>query len=153
VITRPTTAQLLHDCARELREVVAPAVTDPTVRVRLEMLEQLLASCAVRSAHEIAWMAVESQAMERYAAEVLAAFSDSELAARLESYRHHRSESLELEDRIADYDRAGRAFAVALELALRHGHVKLSARARQLVDQRRDREADIRPGFYLPGRS
>ena len=153
MISRPTTAQLLDDCARELRESVVPAVTDPTVRVRLDMMEQLLASCAVRAAHEIAWMAAECDAMERYASDVLDVFADDGLAARLETYRSRRSDSLELEDRIADYDRAGRSFAVALELALRRGHDELSARARELVDQRRRRETETRPGFRMPGRS
>ena len=91
--------------------------------------------------------------MDGYAAAVLDVFGDDDLTARLDDYRSQRSESLELEDRIADYDRAGRAFAVALELALRNGHDELSARARELVDQRRAREAEARPGFYLPGRS
>jgi hypothetical protein len=152
VIARPTTAQILDDCARELRETVAPAVSDPTVRIRLEMMEQLLASCAVRAAHEISWMAAECTAMERYVAEVLALIDDDELEARLDAYRRQQSSSLELEDRIVDYDRAGRAFAVALELAMRHGHAELSARARQLVTERRERESETRPGFYLPGR-
>jgi hypothetical protein len=152
VITRPTTAQILDDCAHELRQFVTPAVSDPTVRIRLEMLEQLLASCAVRAAHEISWMAAECDLMEAYAADVLAEFADGDLGARLDAFRSQRSESLELEDRIADYDRAGRAFSVALELAMRHGHDQLSSRARQLVTARREREAETRPGFYLPGR-
>jgi hypothetical protein len=153
VISRPTTAQILDDCARELRETVAPAVTDPTVRIRLEMLEQLVASCAVRAAHEISWMEAECEVMASYAADVLATLGDDRgLSALLEDYRARQGRSLDLEDRVADYDRAGRAFAVALELAMYRGHDELSARARQIVTERRDREAETRPGFYLPGR-
>jgi hypothetical protein len=153
VISRPTTAQILDDCARELRETVAPAVTDPTVRIRLEMVEQLVASCAVRAAHEISWMEAECVVMEAYAADVLATLGDEgRLGERLEAYRSERARSLELEDRVAEYDRAGRAFAVALELAMHRGHDELSARAREIVTQRRNRETETRPGFYLPGR-
>jgi hypothetical protein len=153
MISRPTTAQILDDCARELRETVAPAVTDPTVRIRLEMLGQLVASCAVRAAHEISWMDAECGVMEAYAADVLATFDDAPLLReRLDSYRSQRTRSLDLEDRVADYDRAGRAFAIALESAMHRGHEELSARARETVNQRRNRETEMRPGFYLPGR-
>jgi hypothetical protein len=153
VISRPTTTQILDDCARELRETIAPAVTDPTVRIRLEMLEQLVASCAVRAAHEISWMDAECDVMEAYAAEVLATLGDDgHLGERLEAYRSQRSAGLDLEDRVADYDRAGRAFAVALELAMHRRHHELAARAREIVTERRNRESETRPGFYLPGR-
>jgi hypothetical protein len=153
VISRPTTAQILDDCARELRETIAPAVTDATVRIRLQMLEQLVASCAVRAAHEISWMDAECSVMEAYAADVLGAFDDTQLLGkRLDDYRSERSRSLDLEDRVADYDRAGRAFAVALELAMHRGDEELCARAREIVTQRRNRETETRPGFYLPGR-
>jgi hypothetical protein len=153
VISRPTTAQLLDDCAREVRESIAPAVSDPTVRVRLEMLEQILASCAIRAANEIAWLSEESAVMEAYAHAVLAALPDDRLASLLTAYRAGRTDRLDLESRVADYDRAGRAFAAALELAMAQGHEGLSARARELVSQRRDREGQLRPRFYLPGRS
>ena len=152
MITRPTTAQVLLDCAREVRESIAPAVTDPTVKVRLEMLELLLASCAVRAGHEIEWMAEESAELIAYAADVLAAHPNDGLGVLLDA-AHAEPESLGLDDRIAAYDRAGRAFAAALDHAMAAGDEALSARARQIVGRRRDHEGETRPGFYMPGRS
>ena len=56
MLTRPTTPQILEDCRRELAEVIAPAVEDPAVAISLSMLDEVLRNCAVRAAHEIAWM-------------------------------------------------------------------------------------------------
>ena len=63
MITRPTTEQILADCAREVRETLLPAITDAGLRVQLEMLEQVLAQCALRAGHEMAWMATISSAI------------------------------------------------------------------------------------------
>lgn len=153
MITRPTTAQLLIDCAREVRGSVAAAVSDPTVLVRLEMLGQLLESCAVRAGHEIAWMAEESAELLAYAGEVHAAHPDTALRVLLDGARDEQTESLLLDDRIAAYDRAGRAFAAALDLAMDAGDDPLSRRAKQIVGRRRDHESETRPNFSMPGRS
>ena len=67
---RPTTEQILDDLAREVRENIIPAVDDPALVVNLEMMEQLLHTCAVRAANEIAWMAAECADMEAFAADV-----------------------------------------------------------------------------------
>ena len=153
MITRPTTAQILEDCAREVRETVAPAVTDPTVRVRLEMLEQLLASCAVRAGFEMAWMAEETAEMVRLTEQVVTATADARVAALHATWLEGRTDSLVLEDRIADYDRAGRAFAAALEVAMHSTLDELVEQVRVIIGHRRDHETSTRPGFYLPGRS
>lgn len=156
MISRPTTRQLLDDCARELREAVLPMVADPATRVKLEMMEQILASCALRSGHELAWMAEECDAMEAYAADVQAAFADDDGAAvgvLVDRYRTGRRGGLVVEDRVHDYDLAGRAFAAALALAMRRRHGALTERARQLVTARNEREGVLRPNFYFPGRS
>ena len=39
MISRPTTQQLLDDCARELREGVIPLLSDPGLVVNLQMME------------------------------------------------------------------------------------------------------------------
>lgn len=156
MLTRPTAQQLLDDCARELRETVLPQITDGATRVKLEMMEQIIASCALRAGHELAWMAEECDAMEAYTADVVGAFADAEgaaVGALLERYRTERRGGLVAEDRTHDYDLAGRAFSAALALALRRGHAELSVRARELVDARNEREGVLRPDFYFPGRS
>jgi len=156
VISRPTTQQVLDDCARELRESVMPMVADPATRVKLEMMEQLIASCALRSGHEVAWMAEECDAMESYAIRVCEAFPDDDGAAvlaLLARYRRERRGGLVVEDRTHDYDLAGRAFSAALALAMRRRHAALTALARDLVTARNEREGVLRPNFYFPGRS
>jgi hypothetical protein len=156
VIGRPTTQQLLDDCARELRESVMPAVADPAVRVKLEMMEQIVASCALRAGNELAWIDEECDAMEAYAADVAGAFADADgasVGALVERYRAGRRGGLRLDDRVHDYDLAGRAFSAALALAMRRGHAGLTARARDMVTARNEREGVLRPNFSFPGRS
>ena len=158
VIARPTTQQLLDDCAREVRDTIMPIVDDPAVRVRLEMLEQLLSSCAVRAAHEMAWMAEECERLERFAADVVAVFPDAdEVSVALDEYRRAAASptgsSLHLDDRVRLYDLAGQAFGAALEVAMASGHAELAAEAKAVIHARVDREAECRPGFYFPGRS
>jgi len=154
MIARPTTEQLLNDCAREVRESIMPAISDPAALVRMEMLEQILASCAVRAAHEIAWIEEECAAMEAFTADVVVAFPDaSRVAETLDAYRAGRRDALHLDDRVHNYDLAGRAFSEALDVAMQGRHPILAERARDLIVARKDREALTRPGFYFPGRS
>lgn len=161
MLTRPTAQQLLDDCARELRETVLPQITDGATRVKLEMMEQIISSCALRAGHELAWMAEECDAMEAYTADVVATFAGGDgtdadgaaVGALLERYRTGRRGGLVAEDRAHDYDLAGRAFSAALALAMKRRHAELSARARALVDARNEREGELRPHFYFPGRS
>jgi len=70
MLSKPTTQQVLLDCRRELLEVIDPAVSDPTVKIAIQMLENVLRNCAERSAHEIAWMRDESNLMVDYARDV-----------------------------------------------------------------------------------
>ena len=153
MITRPTTQQLLDDCARELRESIMPRVTDAAARVQLEMMEQVLASCALRSAHELAWMAEECDETIAYAVAVRDELADAEVGALIDRYDVERRGGLHLDDRVHDYDLAGRAFSAALASAMRAGHAALSARARELALRRNDREGELRPNFFFPGRS
>ena len=152
MISRPTTAQLLEDAARELRDNVLPAVADPGVQVAVQMLEQLVRSCAVRAANEIAWMRTEEEAMVAYAADVIAATRDSETSAALAAYESGRRGTLPLDDVCADYSLAGAAMSAALTAAMAAGEPALSARAQELMTDRMDRETSIRGEFSLPGR-
>lgn len=156
MITRPTAQQLLDDCARELRESVLPQITDGALKVKLEMMELIISSCAIRAGHELAWMAEECEAMEAYTEDVRVAFDDPEgaaVGALLTRYRTERRGGLLAEDRTHDYDLAGRAFSAALALAMSRHHAELTARARTIIDARNEREGDLRPHFFFPGRS
>lgn len=148
---RPTTDQILRDLAREVRDELIPAIEDPALRVNLEMMEQLLTAAAVRSAHEIAWMADEVSAITAYARDVVETLGDDATAKALATFDHERTDSLHLVDQVANYSLAGEAFGKALEAA--GGHERLGPEGAALVRARRDTETEIRPGFYFPGRS
>ena len=152
MISRPTTAQLLEDAARELRDKVLPAVPDPGVQVAVQMLEQLVRSCAVRAANEIAWMRTEEEAMVAYAGEVVAVTRDRSTTDALDEYWLSRRGTLMLDDVCADYSLAGAAMSAALTAAMAGGEQVLSARAQELMTDRMERETIIRGEFSLPGR-
>jgi hypothetical protein len=155
MITRPTTQQVLEDCAREVRETLMPALTDPKLRVTLEMLEQVLAQCALRAGHEMAWMAEEIAAIEPYVQQVVAtvAAAPSAAADALTALRSGRTDSLHLEDRSHEYHLASEALSCALEASLAAGNQALTAAGVTLLERRRDRETDLRPSFFFPGRA
>jgi hypothetical protein len=151
MITRPTTQQLLEDCARELRDDVIPAISDPTVIVNLQMMELVLQSCALRAGHEIAWMADEVAAIDAYVTDV--AVHHAEVTAALAALRDAPSTSLHLADRADQYHLAGEALAQAVEACLAADDKALLRRGIDLLQSRRSRETELRPNFYFPGRS
>lgn len=153
MITRPTTEQILADCAREVRQTLMPAIGDPTLTVTLEMLEQVLAQCALRAAHEMAWMAEEIAAIEPYAAQVVATLGDAATSGALDALRAGRTASLHLDDRCTEYHLASEALACAVEAALAADHAELTRAGVALLEARRDREGVLRPDFFFPGRS
>ncbi len=148
---RPTTDQILNDLAREVREELLPAIEDPALKVNLEMMEQLLTAAAVRSAHEIAWMNDEVEAMIAFARDVAETLGDGATAASIARYESGRSDSLHLANQIENYSLAGHAFSDALDAS--GSHDRLGPAGAAIIRQRRDTEREIRPGFYFPGRS
>ena len=153
MISRPTTEQLLRNVASELESRIHPAMTDPGLAVVVEMLQQLVVSCAVRSAHEIAWLKEEQEAMVAYAADVAAALPGTEaVQAALDAWEQGRDGGLHLDQVVADYSLAGEALSCALEAALAAGHPELSARASALIAARVERETQVRGDFVMSGR-
>lgn len=151
MLARPTTEQILVELANEVRDQLIPAADDPAVRVNLEMMEQLLNAAAVRAAHEIAWMDEEVRAMVSYAADVADQLDHQPTREALAAYEAQRSDSLHLDDQVANYSLAGEALGRAIEGAA--ADEALLARGADIVRSRRDTETLIRPGFYFPGRS
>ncbi len=87
MISRPTTQQLIDAIAIELNSKVAPAISDPTVQVQLEMAIAVLKTTAVRSANELAWMQEERDAIEETARQLLDALPDAKpLQEALQTY-------------------------------------------------------------------
>ena len=155
MISRPTTEQILADCAREVRQTFMPATTDAGLKVMLEMFEQILAQCALRSGHELAWMAEEIAAIEPFVTAVVVAVAPapSAVSAALDALHAGRTMSLHLDDRCAEYHLASEALATAMDAAYGADDGELIAAGVALLDARREREAVLRPNFFFPGRS
>lgn len=153
MLTRPTTEQILLDCCRELMTGVLPALTDEPAQVRVIMIETVLRNMAVRSAHEIAWMREETEAIEQYARDVAAAVADApELAAALDAVAQAPRDSLHADDVIDTYCRASGAFSAALEAAVDAAEAKLVACGEQLLEVRIARETEVMAGWSPTGR-
>ena len=151
MISRPTTQQLLDDCARELREGVIPLLSDPGLVVNLQMMELVLQSCALRAGHEIAWMADEIAAIDTYVADVASAHVIVQPA--LDALRAAPAPSLHLTDRSDEYHLAGEALAQAIEACMAADDAARLRLGIDLLQARRGRETELRPNFYFPGRS
>jgi hypothetical protein len=153
VLSRPTTEQILLDCCHDLMTGVLPALTDETAVVRVVMMETVLRNMAVRSAHEVAWMRVESGAIEEYARAVTAAAPhDDDLAAALAAMAEGPRDSLHLDDVVETYCRAGRVFSAALEAAVASGRQELVSQGESLLEQRADGETEVMAGWSPTGR-
>ena len=153
MISRPTTEQLLRNVASELGSRIHPAMTDPGLAVVVEMLQQLVTSCATRSAHEIAWLRDEEEAMVAFARDVVAELPDAAaVQAALDAWERGRDGGLHLDQVVADYSLAGEALSSALEVALAAGHPELSARAGALIATRVGHETEIRGSYVMSGR-
>ncbi len=152
MLSKPTTQQIILDCRKELLETVDPAVTDPAVKVAIQMLENVLRNCAERAAHEIAWMREESEAMVAYAREVRETLgSSTELDGALAAQETGDNVSLHL-DAVSDaYGRAGECLSVALETVVAAGHTQLHLRGREILALRLAHEDAIKGDWGFVG--
>jgi hypothetical protein len=155
MLSRPTTEQIILDCRAELLHTIDPAVDDATVKVAIQMMENVLRNCATRAAHEIAWMRAETEAMVAFATDVAAAHTDRATAvtAALTAYDAGRSESLHLDDVCATYDLAGRAMGAALEVVMAAGDDDRHAAGRAILEERLARENQIMGEWAFVGRA
>lgn len=151
MIGRPTTQQLLEDCARELREGVIPNLSDASLIVNLQMMDLVLQSCALRAGHEIAWMAEEVAAIDAYVDDVVTAHPS--VGPALAALRAAPSTSQHLDDRADEYHLAGEALAQAIEAAMAADDIARQQAGIDLLQARRARETELRPNFTFPGRS
>ena len=120
MLSKPTTQQIILDCRRELLETVDPAVSDPAVKVAIQMLENVLRNCAERAAHEIAWMREESDLMMAFARDVRDALgSSTSLDTAISAYESGDNHTLDLDAVSDSYGRAGECLSVALESVVR----------------------------------
>jgi hypothetical protein len=153
VIVKPTSAQLLAAVRNDLRDVIGPALSDPDHVIRLGMIDSILASVALRSDHEVAWVREEVAATEAVADRLVAAGHDDggRIAEALAHLRANRSPSDHLADLHAEYNLAGEVLSRTLEAALVVGGT-VQAEAEAVLAARVAREAEIRGEFSLAGR-
>ena len=152
MISLPTTEQILLDCSRELIETVAPAVSDPAVKLCVEMMEHVLRNAATRCAHEIAWMTDETEVMLSFAADVASTCSTSDLSAALAAAGEGRRRSLELAEVAREYSLAGEALSCAIEAAFDGEHDILLRQAVSILELRNTREQQIKGDWAMIGR-
>jgi hypothetical protein len=136
MLSRPTTEQILRKIAEELAETVLPALPDGQAKVAVGMMTQLLNGCAVRAAHEIAWVHEEIAAIEALVGPVPAAHGDS----------------LHLEDVLQRYHAASQALADAVDAAYAAGDTARVEALRQLLEARNAHEMAIVGALDLVGR-
>jgi hypothetical protein len=154
VISRPTTQQLIEGVCAELKSKVAPAVTDPVVQVQLEMAMAVLATTAVRSGNELAWMQEERDAIEQTASRLLDALPDAKpLREALQAYRDGLTGSLYLKDAQADYARASEVLSCAVEAAYESGDADHIAAVMGLMDERHANQQAVTGQFMAAGRA
>jgi hypothetical protein len=136
MISRPTTEQILNNCARELIEVVLPAVEDETVKVTVLMLDLVVRNAALRAAHEIAWMTEEIEALRDFAGASASA----------------ATASLHLDDVVQSYCEASEAFALATDGAVEAGDEARIRGGHALMDARASHEEVVMAGWTPVGR-
>jgi hypothetical protein len=154
VISRPNTQQLIDGVCAELNSKVAPAVTDPIIKVQLEMAIAVLATTAVRSGSELAWMQEEREAIEQTARQLLDALPDAKpLQAALQAYTDGLTGSLYLKDAQADYARASEVLSCAIEAAYESGDSDHIAAVIRVMDQRHANQQAVTGQFVAAGRT
>lgn len=154
MISRPTTQKLIDAICVELAEKVAPAVTDPTMQVQLEMAIAVLKTAAVRSGKELAWMREESDAIEQTARHLLDALPDAKsLQEALQAYTDGLTNSLYLDEAQQDYARASEVLSCAIEAAYESGNAEHIAAVIRLMDQRHANQQAVTGQFMAAGRT
>jgi hypothetical protein len=154
MITKPTTPQLIEAACIELETKVGPAITDGAAKVVVDMALQVLRGVAVRSANELAWMRQEADAADQFARDLSAQLPDAtELAGALKAYSDAKTDSLFLDDVVADYERASEVLSLAAEAAYADGDAERIAAVRRLYDQRMANEKSVIGVFMAAGRT
>lgn len=157
MIANPTVPQLLQTIKTELTDKIAPALSDPTHTVAIDMITALLDALSVRTENEIEWMRSESAAIEAAAATFVdrAAASDESVALVAEALNGLRAAApttLTLSDVRADYDRAGELLSRLADGAYGSADAPGIADVERLVQQRLDTEMAIVGSFVAVGR-
>ena len=147
MLARPTTDAVIRGIVNDLNGLIAPALDDESAKVALGMIVQLLQGCAVRAAHEIAWMHDEIAAIEAAVADI----DDEPVCSALAAERAAAG-GLDLVDVVARYDLASRALSAGIEAAYANGDAELVESLRRLLEARSGHEMQIVGALALVGR-
>ena len=154
MISRPTTQQLIDAISIELNSKVAPAITDPTVKVQLEMAIAVLQTTAQRSGNELAWMKEERDAIEQTARQLLDALPDAKaLQEAIRAYTDGLTNSLYAKEAQADYGRASEVLSCAIEAAFDSGKQEHIDAVLRCMDQRHANQQAVTGQFMAAGRT
>ena len=153
MIAKPTIPQLLQSIKTELNDKIAPALTDPTHTVAVQMMGAILDALSIRSENEIAWMTQESAAALAAATEWVDRHpTSSAVAAALAAFRAGAADSLKLSDVQAEYDRAGELLSSLADAAYAASDTDGVRSVERLVQQRLETELAIVGSFVAVGR-
>ena len=144
----PSTDQLLRSCADQISALI-PKLSDETDQAAAGMVVVALGNCAIRSANEIAWMHQEATDYREFAGHVARETDDAGL---LQDSTATGAASLHLAAVSDDYLAASRLMSRAVRLALASGREDLIARAEELLDDRLNREEEVRAAYADVGR-
>ena len=135
MLTQPTTDKILLAIADDLNSIVLPAVNDEQAKVLLGQIDQLLRRLSRRSANEIAWMVEEIQAI-------------NEAIGR----EPQDMNSLALADVAAEYSEASGALGDAIDEAFTNDDAATTAKLKNLLTVRIEKEQEILGQLDLVGR-
>jgi hypothetical protein len=153
MIAKPTTQQLIDAVCIELGAKVAPALTDPTAKLVLDMAMAVLKGVGVRSANELAWMREEADAIEAVARQFVTELPDAhQLEETLQAYLDLKSDSRYLAQAEEEYESAGEVLSRAVEAAYADGDPNRKQAVRALIDQRMTNEFAIIGQYVGVGR-
>ena len=155
MIPRPTTAQLLQQCRRELTDNIAGQLSDETALVALEQIQMVLDVCAHRTEHEIADLVAETAEMERLVRIVVDARGDElpRTTAALAGVDGGRTDSLLRSDLIVTYELAAQALSAAIEELMDLGDTeRVDALVTWMREVRQPRELAALANWAMPGR-
>jgi len=153
MITLAAGSQVISAVRADLREVVAPTVTDPTATLTLQMIDMVLGQLENSADDQGAWMREEIAGIEALADEVLPALPDTRAVAEaLAGLRAGRAPSERLGEVRAEYKLASEVLSVVLE-AVVSTPGPLKDRALGVLAARLEREQTIRGEFVLVGQT
>jgi hypothetical protein len=153
VITLAGGSQVISAVRADLREVVAPTVTDPTAKLTLQMIDMVLGQLENSADDQGAWMREEIADIEALADEVVAALPDAPgLPDALTALRDGRAPTGRLGELRAEYKLASEVLSVVLETVVGDPG-PLRGRALAVLGARLEREQTIRGEFVLVGQT